>query len=144
MSEEKNSILIVEDSEVNIAILKDILKHDYEIYCAMDGVKAIEMTREITPDLILLDIVLPKIDGYEVLKILKEDPVTCDIPIIFVTALSDVDSERKGLMLGADDYIQKPFDPVNVKLRVRILMRIVNQMRTIKLLSDEVATWMKG
>ena len=143
MSEKKNSILVVEDSEINFAILEDILKHDYVVHSAKDGVEAIEMVKEKMPDIILLDIVLPKMDGYEVIKILKDDPNTSEIPIIFVTALSNTDNERKGLMLGADDYIQKPFDPVSVKLRVDIQMRIVNQMRTIQLLSDEVATWMK-
>lgn len=143
MSEERNSILIVEDSELNIAVLVEILKNDYELHVANDGIQAIEMVKSIMPDVILLDILLPKMDGYEVMKILKDDPSTCEIPIIFVTALSNVDNERKGLMLGADDYIQKPYDPVSVKLRVDIQMRIVNQLRTIKLLSDEIASWMK-
>ena len=143
MSEKKNSILVVEDSEINFAILEDILKKDYVVHSAKDGVEAIEVAKDKIPDVILLDIVLPKMDGYEVIKILKDDPDTIEIPIIFVTALSNTDNERKGLMLGADDYIQKPFDPVSVKLRVDIQMRIVNQMRTIQLLSEEVATWMK-
>jgi len=143
MSEKRNSILVVDDSELNIAVLVDILKHDYEIHVAKDGVVAIEKARDIMPDLILLDIVLPKMDGYEVIKFLRDNPGTNEIPIIFVTALSNVDNERKGLMLGADDYIQKPYDPVSVKLRVDIQMRIVNQMRTIKLLSEEIASWMK-
>ncbi|MCL2221641.1 MAG: response regulator [Oscillospiraceae bacterium] len=143
MSEKRNKILIVEDSELNIAVLVDILKHDYDMFVAKDGIEAIEKAGDIMPDLILLDIVLPKMDGYEVIKLLKENPGTSEIPIIFVTALSNVDNERKGLMLGADDYIQKPYDPISVKLRVDIQIRIVNQMRTIKLLSEEIASWMK-
>jgi len=143
MSETKNSILVVDDNDINIAILEDILKHDYEVHSAKDGVEAIEMVKDIMPDILLLDVVLPKMGGFEVIKILKEDPSTNEIPIIFVTALSDVDNERHGLQLGADDYIQKPFDPVSVKLRVDIQMRIVSQMRKIQLLSDEVAMWMK-
>jgi len=144
MSKDRNSILIVDDSDLNVAVLVDMLKHDFELSVAKDGMEAIEMARSVIPDLILLDIVLPKMDGYEVIKILKDDPSTSEIPIIFVTALSNVDNERKGLMLGADDYIQKPYDPVSVKLRVAIQMRIVNQMRTIKLLSEEIASWIKG
>jgi len=144
MSKDRNSILIVDDSDLNVAVLVDMLKHDFELSVAKDGMEAIEVARNVIPDLILLDIVLPKMDGYEVIKILKEDPSTSEIPIIFVTALSNVDNERKGLMLGADDYIQKPYDPVSVKLRVAIQMRIVNQMRTIKLLSEEIASWIKG
>jgi len=144
MSKDRNSILIVDDSDLNVAVLVDMLKHDFELSVAKDGMEAIDVARSVIPDLILLDIVLPKMDGYEVIKILKDDPSTSEIPIIFVTALSNVDNERKGLMLGADDYIQKPYDPVSVKLRVAIQMRIVNQMRTIKLLSEEIASWIKG
>jgi len=143
MSEKTNSILIVEDSELNIAILSDILNDDYELHIARDGQDGIDMAKSLLPDLILLDIILPQMDGYEVLTILRATPQTMDIPIVFVTALNKVDDERKGLQLGADDYINKPFDPVTVKLRVDVQMRIVNQLKTIKLLSEEIETWMK-
>jgi len=143
MSEGKNSILIVDDNEINIAILEDILKHDYEVHVGKDGVEAIEKAKDILPDAILLDVILPKLDGFEVIKVLKADPETNEIPIVFITALSDVENERKGLLLGADDYIQKPFDPVTVKLRVDIQMRIVSHLRTIKLLSEDVASWIE-
>ena len=142
MSEEKNSILIVDDNDINVAILEDILKHDYEVHTGVDGVEAIEKAKDILPDVILLDVILPKLGGFEVIEVLKADPETSEIPIIFITALSDVENERKGLLLGADDYIQKPFDPVTVKLRVDIQMRIVSHLRTINLLSDEIASWM--
>ena len=142
MSEEKNSILIVDDNDINVAILEDILKHDYEVHTGVDGVEAIEKAKDILPDVILLDVILRKLGGFEVIEVLKADPETSEIPIIFITALSDVENERKGLLLGADDYIQKPFDPVTVKLRVDIQMRIVSHLRTINLLSDEIASWM--
>ncbi|MCL2247982.1 MAG: response regulator [Oscillospiraceae bacterium] len=142
MSEEKSKILVVDDSEINIAILEDILKHDYEVHTGKDGVEAIEKAKAILPDVILLDVILPKMDGFEIIKVLKDDPETSEIPVIFITSLSDVEDERRGLLLGADDYIQKPFDPVTVKLRVDIQMRIVSHLRTISLLSDEIASWM--
>jgi len=142
MAEKENSILIVEDSELNIAVLTDILGDKYELHVAKDGQTGIEMAKSKLPDLILLDIVLPRMDGYEVIKVLRDDWETKDIPIVFVTALNNVDDERKGLLMGADDYINKPFDPLIVKLRVDIQMRMINQLRKIKLLSREVETWM--
>ena len=144
MSEVKNSILIVEDSEVSISVLTDILSDTYTLHVARNGLEGIEMAKSIIPDLILLDIILPQMDGYEVIKVLKDAQDTSAIPIICVTALKSVDDERKGLQLGADDYINKPYDPLIVKLRVDIQVRIVNQLRTIRLLSEEIASWMKG
>jgi len=143
MSDVKNSILIVEDSELNITVLTDILGDMYKLHVAKDGHEGIRIAKSVIPDLILLDIILPLMDGYEVIKALKEDWVTKDIPIIFVTSLNNIDNERKGLLLGADDYINKPFDPLIVKLRVDIQIRMVNQLRQIKLLSEEIESWMK-
>ena len=144
MSEKVNSILIVEDSEVSISVLTGILGESYNLHIARNGLEGIEMAKTTKPDLILLDIILPHMDGYEVIKVLKETPETDEIPIVFVTSLKGVDDERKGLSLGADDYINKPYDPLIVKLRVDIQMRIINQFRTIRLLSDEVESWMRG
>ncbi|MCL2663050.1 MAG: response regulator [Oscillospiraceae bacterium] len=143
MSEIKNSILIVEDSEVSISVLTDILGDSYNLHVARNGLEGIDMARSIIPDLMLLDIILPQMDGYEVIKVLKNEPKTSGIPIIFVTALKSVDDERKGLQLGADDYINKPYDPLVVKLRVDIQMRIVNHLRTIRILSEEIESWMR-
>jgi len=143
MSEYENSILIVEDSEVSIAALTNILGTQYKLHVARNGKDGIELARSVLPDLILLDIILPRMDGYEVLKVLKDTPETKDIPVVCVTSLNHIDDERKGLQLGADDYINKPFDPLIVKLRVDIQMRIVNQRKTIRLLSEEIESWMK-
>ena len=144
MSEKRNSILIVEDSELNITVLTDILAEKYELHIAKDGPTGIEIAKSKLPDLILLDIVLPRMDGYEVIKILKDNWETKDIPIIFVTALNNVDDEIKGLLMGADDYINKPFNPLIVMLRIDIQMRIINQLKQIKMLSAEVESWIKG
>ena len=144
MSEKENSILIVEDSELSISVLTDILGSRYKLYIARNGQEGIDMAKSELPDLILLDIILPRMDGYEVMRALKDSPETKEIPIVFVTSLNNVDDERKGLELGADDYINKPYDPLIVKLRVDIQMRIVNQLRTIRLLSAEIESWMKG
>ena len=127
----KNSILIVDDEKSNILYLNNVLGADYEIYIAKDGPRAIELAKEFAPDLILLDIIMPGMDGYEIFEALKTSDTTKAIPIIFVTGLSGSADESKGLILGAEDYIAKPFNDEIVRLRVRNQIKIVNQMRAI-------------
>lgn len=128
----KNKILLVEDSKISIMHLVQILKDDYELLIANDGRNAIEIAREHQPDLVLLDIIMPELDGYETLKILKGDAGTADIPVVFISSLDEEDDEERGLSLGAADYITKPFSPVIVRLRVRLQMHISNQLKTIR------------
>lgn len=119
MNNDKQRILVVDDVAENIQILLSRLKDDYIILVATNGKKAIELSRnEPQPDILLLDIMMPEMDGYEVCKRLKADKLTKDIPIIFVTALSEIENEKKGLNLGAVDYITKPINPDLVKARV--------------------------
>jgi len=127
----KNTILIVDDESSNILYLNRILNADYEIITAKDGAKAIELANEYLPDLILLDIVMPEMDGYEILSLLKNEEKTREIPVIFITGLTGDVNETKGLALGADDYISKPFNDEIVRLRVRNQIKIIKQMRTI-------------
>ncbi|MBF0271723.1 MAG: diguanylate cyclase [Magnetococcales bacterium] len=112
-------ILIVDDEPINIAVLTDILEDKYEILFATDGLKAVELAKTAQPDLILLDVMMPDLDGYEVCARLKQERSTATIPVIFVTAMSDVDNEARGLELGAMDYITKPVSPPVVRARVR-------------------------
>ncbi|WP_028314060.1 diguanylate cyclase [Desulfatibacillum aliphaticivorans] len=113
-------ILIVDDERQNIKVLKDFLRDDYKIMAAKTGEQALEAARsEHPPDLILLDIVMPEMDGYDLCRILKEDEKTMHIPIIFVTGLGSTNDEAKGFELGAVDYITKPFRPVIVKARIK-------------------------
>jgi len=134
-NEHKNSILIVDDEMFDLMALTRILGSEYTIYTAKDGENAIEKAREYLPDLILLDIVMPEKDGYEVLAELKQSEITHKIPIIFITGLSSIEDEAKGLSLDAADYISKPFSAKIVKLRVRNQIQIINQLRTIEHLS---------
>lgn len=113
------SLLIVDDTEENIDILIATLGGMYDISVAIDGETALEMLRDFTPDLILLDIMMPGIDGYEVCERLRRETRTLKIPIIFLSALNEAESEEKGLRLGAVDYITKPFNPFLVKARVK-------------------------
>ena len=124
-----NSVLIVDDVNANIIALTDILKSEYTIYAAKNGQKAIELAEEFLPDVILLDIIMPEMDGYAVIKTLKSSDKTLNIPVIFITGLDKDGNEEKGLELGAADYITKPFSPLVVKLRVRYQIEMINQMR---------------
>ena len=115
----KPTVLVVDDVPGNVEILLEILDDLCEIAVALDGESALDAVFENKPDLILLDIMMPKMDGYEVCRRLKEDPVTRDIPIIFVTALDSIEDESKGLVAGAIDYITKPFNLSVVRTRVK-------------------------
>ena len=114
------SLLIVEDGKVNQRVLVDALQDTYTLYTAVSGHAALKMASKVRPHIILLDIILPDIDGFEVLKQLKEDEKTRNIPVIFITALDNDQDEEKGLTMGAVDYIRKPFNSFLVKARVDI------------------------
>lgn len=116
---QNQTILIVDDEPVNIKILVELLRSDYQIRVANNGEKALEIAlSKDRPDLILLDIMMPGIDGYEVCRFIKNNPETQDIPIIFLTAKSHVEDEQKGFNSGAVDYIAKPISPPIVCARV--------------------------
>lgn len=116
----KSTILIVDDEAFNIVVLSDLLKNDYRIIIAKNGEQALSRASgEVRPDLILLDIMMPGMDGYEVCTALKANPETKHIPVIFVSAMSDELDEERGLKVGAIDYIRKPVTPAIVRSRVR-------------------------
>ncbi len=120
MMSERPRILIVDDTPQNIHVLKETLRDDYRIMAATNGAKALQLARrEPRPDLILLDVMMPEMSGYEVIEHLQQQSETSSIPVIFVTALNDNANEEKGLGLGAVDYITKPFNPALVKARVK-------------------------
>jgi len=127
----KSKILIVDDDKANLMYLNNLLSAESTLHMAKDGAQALKRADEFIPDLILLDIIMPGMNGYEVLAELKKSERTRDIPVIFITGLSADEDEMKGLELGADDYISKPFNETIVKLRVRNQLKIINQMRLI-------------
>ena len=137
---DKPTVLIVDDTPANLDLLVEILRSDYRTKVAISGEKALELAFSATPpDLVLLDITMPGLNGYEVCQRLKANPSTSNIPVIFVTAMSEVDDETRGLELGGVDYITKPISPPIVKARVkshlavaeqaRVLQRMVNQLQ---------------
>lgn len=121
----KARILIVDDEPANVQVLGNLLNNDYRIQVATNGPKALSLAqKELRPDLILLDVQMPELDGYEVCRRLKENHNTKTIPVIFVTARDTAGDEEKGLSLGAVDYISKPFHPKLVRARVAIHMSL--------------------
>lgn len=131
----KQVILIVDDTPDNISLLSGLLKDQYKIKIATTGQKALQIAAmQPGPDLILLDVMMPEMDGYETCKRLKADPVTTEIPIIFLTAKTQIQDEEMGLKLGAVDYISKPISPPIVLARVATQLNLV---RARQLLQDQ-------
>jgi len=116
-------ILVVDDVKTNVDTLVQALRNDYKLSVALDGESALRITEKNPPDLVLLDIMMPGIDGYEVCRRLRSDPKTRDIPVMFLTALEDVQDKARGFEIGANDYLTKPFEILEVKARVRSLVR---------------------
>ncbi len=126
-------ILIVDDTPDNIDILVESLKQSYQLKAAVNGFRALEIANgRPRPDMILLDVMMPDIDGYEVCRRLKANPLTADIPVIFVTARHETDDEKLGLELGAVDYIVKPISPAIVQARVRTHLALFDQKRALE------------
>ncbi|TGE32180.1 HD domain-containing phosphohydrolase [Desulfosporosinus sp. Sb-LF] len=119
----QKTIMIVDDTEMNIVILVEALQDDYELIVAINGLEAIELLEEQKPDLILLDIMMPEMDGYDVLITIKKNPELTHIPVILLSAITDSDSKTKGFSLGAVDYVTKPVEIVEVKARVKTQLK---------------------
>jgi len=130
---DRQTILVVDDTPDNIDVLSGILRPEYRVKAALDGEKALRIARaEPQPDIILLDIMMPGMDGYQVCAQLKRDPRTRTIPIIFVTAMTEVEDETRGFELGAADYITKPVSPPLVLARVRTQLALYQQNRELE------------
>lgn len=121
---EKITILAVDDTPANIDVVKGVLGREYMVQAAVNGAMALKIVARKKPDLILLDIMMPEMDGYEVCRRLKADAETRDIPIIFLTAKAEEEDETKGLALGAVDYITKPISPAILLARVDAHLRL--------------------
>ncbi|MBF0096986.1 MAG: diguanylate cyclase [Magnetococcales bacterium] len=120
MNGPKSTLLIVDDERFNLNVLTELLEPEYEILLAKSGRQALQRASSgMPPDLILLDVMMPEMDGFQVLQHLKLNPVTCEIPVIFVTAVNEVEAEARGLALGAVDYITKPISAPIVQARIR-------------------------
>ncbi len=120
-----SKILVVDDNSQNLELLVEYLQTiDVETSTAADGVEALEMVRQVMPDLILLDIMMPRMSGFEVCRKLKSDPQTRDIPIIMVTALNELSDIERGVESGTDDFLSKPVNRLELITRVKSLLRL--------------------
>jgi len=126
------TILITDDEKMNVEILGDILSPTYNLLISRSGPRTLELANEHKPDLILLDVLMPGMSGFEVIEKLKESEITAKIPVIFITGLTSTEDEERGFFLGAVDYITKPFKKAIVKARVNTHIKIIDQMRTIE------------
>ncbi|KAB8041682.1 response regulator [Janthinobacterium aquaticum] len=126
LPEQEPTLLLVDDEATNLQVLRQILQDDYRLLYAKDGEKALELAQNHSVDLILLDIMMPAMTGYDVCRKLKALPHTAPVPVIFVTALADVKDEAEGFDVGAVDYITKPVSPPIVRARVRTHLSLVD------------------
>ncbi|MCL2634331.1 MAG: response regulator [Oscillospiraceae bacterium] len=138
MEKTRRTIFLVDDNVTNLNIGKDILSKEYNVITIPTADKMFKMLNQIRPDLILLDIEMPEMNGYEAIKILKEDKKTVDIPIIFLTVRGDSSSELAGLSLGAVDYISKPFAPQLLLKRIEVHMTVESQKERLKDYNDNL------
>jgi len=118
------TILVVDDTPANLTLLAQVLKPHYRVQLAVSGAKALEICRRQPPDLIVLDVMMPEMDGYEVCRRLKADPATRRVPVIFLTALTRTEDESSGFEAGGADFIHKPFNPTTVLARVRTHLQL--------------------
>ncbi len=128
LNDARPTLLLVDDEPTNLQVLRHTFQSGYRLLFAKNGHAALELVASGRPDLILLDIMMPGLSGYEVCKTLKQDPSTSSIPVIFVTALAEAANEQQGLELGAVDYITKPFNPHIVQARVRTHLSLVQAL----------------
>jgi len=139
MEESKPKLLIVDDETLYINILVDLLKDDYKTVVAKNGAQALKrVADDPLPDLVLLDILMPDMDGYEVCRLLKDNPRTQNIPVIFLTVKSEVSDEVRGFELGAVDYIAKPMSPPIVRARVRSQLELHKAQQQLEKYSESL------
>jgi diguanylate cyclase (GGDEF)-like protein len=129
-------VLIVDDSATNRQMLGDLLKTDYTVLLAKDGEEGVDLAQLHQPDVILLDVMMPDVDGYEVLRRLRDDERTSSICVVFITGQDSPEEEERGLVEGASDYVTKPLHPMVVKARVALHMQVVRQRRMLETLAN--------
>ncbi|QOY52404.1 diguanylate cyclase [Candidatus Sulfurimonas baltica] len=136
MKDNKKTILIVDDTETNIDILLELLGDEYDVMVSLDGKSALEIVNEDDIDLILLDIMMPDMDGYEVCEILKANAKSANIPVIFITAKTDEASIEKAYDVGAVDYITKPFKPRELLARVKTQLKVKELINNLEFIAS--------
>ena len=133
----RKTIFIVDDNKSNLVVGSDALAETYKVYTLDSGARLLKMLEKIMPDLILLDVEMPEMDGYEVLERLKSDYRFEEIPVIFLTAHSGAETELKGLTMGAIDYITKPFSPPLLRHRIEQHLLLNDYRRNLEKMVEE-------
>ena len=134
--DQQQKVLVADDDAINREVLGELLKPDYTVVLARNGAQTLERAGRHLPDLILLDVIMPDMDGYEVLRRLRGDPQTAHIAIIFISGLDRPEDEANGLKMGASDYIVKPFNQTVVMARVALHLQVVRQRRMLERLAN--------
>jgi len=135
-------ILVVDDVPNNVKLLADLLKvHGYEVITASDGEEALERVKDSRPDLVLLDVMMPRLDGYETCKAIRADPATGILPVVMVTALDPAQERIKGIEAGADDFLTKPINSQELLARVKSLLRVQSLYAQVQAQAAQLAQW---
>ncbi|WP_341661078.1 two-component system response regulator [Vibrio sp.] len=132
MEEHLASVLIVDDNAENRVLLSGLLKPHFRVFVSTGGKQALNICTKKQPDIVLLDVMMPEIDGYEVCEQLKNDPVTCDIPVIFLTAKSEIENEQRGFEVGGVDYIHKPVSPPILLARINTHLKLKHAVNALE------------
>ncbi|MBF0194344.1 MAG: response regulator [Magnetococcales bacterium] len=140
----QQKILVIDDEPSNIQLLNETLKDDYRVLFALNGEESIKVANKHKPDLILLDIMMPDMNGYQVCHKLKSDKNLAQIPIFFITSMSNIEDETEGLEMGADDYIRKPINPALVKTRIKSRLKIKENETKTRLLNQQLERNLEG
>jgi putative two-component system response regulator len=138
MQNERKKIVLVDDNPVNLKLARNTLMEQYEVFTVPSAEKLFQLLERTFPDLILLDVIMPEINGYEAIETLKGNPRTADIPVIFLTSKTDTVSELEGFSLGAVDYISKPFSPQLLLKRVEVHLLLESQKSELKNLNENL------
>ena len=136
IADDVQKVLVADDDAINRQVLSELLKPEYTVVLAKNGAQTLELAARHLPDLILLDVVMPDMDGYEVLRRLRADPQTEHISVIFISGLDRPEDEANGLNMGASDYIAKPFNATVVTARVGLHLQVVRQRRMLERLAN--------
>jgi putative two-component system response regulator len=138
MSQTRKTIIIVDDDPIILKLARNALMSKYDVFTVPSPTKLFSLLDRAGPDLILLDVLMPEMSGYELIRILKKDARLMDVPIIFLTSKYDVESEMEGLSLGATDYMHKPFSPMLLLKRVDVQMQMLEQRRELRVMNENL------
>jgi len=138
MLEERQKIILVDDNPINLKLARNTLMGKYDVFTVPTAEKLFQLLEKTLPDIILLDVLMPGMSGYEAIKILKENKRTADIPVIFLTSKSDTSSELEGFVQGAVDYVSKPFSPQLLQKRVDVHVLVESQKKELKHINDNL------